>query len=270
MHSSWLSVLAALGMLLVPVADAVAQQRQPRAVKPSRVEIGGGLGMGRTVRRRHARCDVHRQSTGRRTGSVRLLSGERAHRSGLVGSGWVGFNVTDSVGIEAGFAYSQPSLRTDITADVEGAPPTSIVTTTFTQTQVEGNVLYHFNRSRFDNDKTVPFLFAGAGVLTQRDSEDGIDETGQIYQAGIGFKWFSRVEQLRAKGVGVTRSTSATCSATAASTIPKDGARLSPSTRRRRLRSEDRRHRFSSSRAPEGVISPRLGWRRQPRSRPVP
>ena len=49
----------------------------------------------------------------------------------------------------------------------------------------------------------MPFLFAGAGVLTQRDSEDGIDETGQIYQAGIGFKWFSRVEQLRAKGVGL-------------------------------------------------------------------
>lgn len=203
MHSSWLSVLAALGMLLVPVADAVAQQRQPRAVKPSRVEIGGGLGW-------VGQSDAGTRDatfTGNQPGDdpdpfvFFRVNGRTS--SGLVGSGWVGFNVTDSVGIEAGFAYSQPSLRTDITADVEGAPPTSIVTTTFKQTQVEGNVLYHFNRSRFDNDKTVPFLFAGAGVLTQQDSEDGIDETGQIYQAGIGFKWFSRVEQLRAKGVGL-------------------------------------------------------------------
>ena len=149
-------MLAALGMLLVPVADAVAQQRQPRAVKPSRVEIGGGLGwVGQSDAGTRDATFTGNQPGDEPDPFVFFQVNGRTS-SGLVGSGWVGFNVTDSFGIEAGFAYSQPSLRTDITADVEGAPPTSIVTTTFTQTQVEGNVLYHFNRSRFDNDKTCP------------------------------------------------------------------------------------------------------------------
>ena len=129
------------------------------------------------------------------------------------------------------------------------------MTTTFKQTQVEGNVLYHFNRARFDNDKTVPFLFAGAGVLTQRDSEDGIDETGQIYQAGIGFKWFSRVEQLRAKGVGLRLDFRY---------VLRDGG-VDYSEGWRSFVAINATTTFAA------VLSDRrLGWRRQPRSRPVP
>ena len=123
--------------------------------------------------------------------------------SGLVGSGWAGVNITGSIGVEVGFAYSRPSLKTTITDDVEGAADTSIVTATFNQTQVEGNILYHFNKARYDDDRTVPFVFAGAGVLKQRNTSDGIDETGQVYQAGLGFKWFSRIRQLRARGIGI-------------------------------------------------------------------
>ena len=197
------SLLVVLCALLLPASTAVAQQRQPRAVKPSRVEIGGGLGwVGQSDAGTRDATFTGNQPGDNPDPFVFFQVNGRT-RSGLVGSGWVGANVTDSVGVEVGFAYSRPSLRANITADVEGAPATTIVTSTFSQTQVEGNILYYFNRSRFDNDKTVPFVFGGAGVLKQRDSEENLDETGQIYQAGIGFKWFSRIQQLRAKGVGV-------------------------------------------------------------------
>ena len=197
------TLLTGFCVLLVPAADAAAQVRQRRAVKPSRVEIGGGVGwVGQSDAGTRDATFTGNQPGAEPDPFVFFQVNGRT-RSGLVGSGWVGANVTDAVGVEVGFAYSRPSLRANITADVEGAPPTTIVTSTFSQTQVEGNVLYHFNNARFDNDKTVPFVFGGAGVLTQRDSEDEIDETGSIYQAGIGFKWFSRVEQLRAKGIGL-------------------------------------------------------------------
>jgi hypothetical protein len=197
------SLLAGLCVLLVPAADSAAQVRQRRAVKPSRVEIGGGVGwVGQSDAGTRDATFTGNQPGAEPDPFVFFQVNGRT-RSGLVGSGWLGANVTDAIGIEVGFAYSQPSLRANLTADVEGAPATTIVTSTFSQTQVEGNILYHFNNARFDNDKTVPFVFGGAGVQAQRDSDESIDETATIYQAGIGFKWFSRIEQLRTKGLGL-------------------------------------------------------------------
>jgi outer membrane protein with beta-barrel domain len=197
------SLLAGLCVLLLPAADAAAQVRERRAVKPSRFEIGGGVGWVGQSDAGTRDATFTSNQPGEDPDPFVFFQVNGRTRSGLVGSGWVGANVTDSVGVEVGFGYSQPSLRANITADVEGAPETTIVTSTFTQTQVEGNVLYYFNNARFDNDKTVPFIFGGAGIQMQRDTGEDIDENAAIYQAGIGFKWFSRIERLRAKGMGL-------------------------------------------------------------------
>ena len=198
----WRRLVVGVCGLLVPAATAIAQEDRP-VVRPSRAEVGVGIGW-------VGQSDLGTRDaifTGNSPGAepepfVFFRVNERT-RSGLVGSGWAGVNLTDSVGVEVGFAYSQPSLKTTITDDVEDAADTSIVTATFNQTQVEGNILYHFNKARYDNDRTVPFVFAGAGVIKQRDTSEGIDETAQLYQAGLGFKWFSKIRQLRARGIGL-------------------------------------------------------------------
>ena len=202
MRRVWRRLVVGVCGLLVPAATAIAQEERP-VVRPPRAEVGVGIGW-------VGQSDIGTRDatfTGNLPGAepdpfVFFRVNERT-RSGLVGSGWVGVNATDSIGVEVGFAYSRPSLKTNITDDVEGAADTSIVTSTFNQTQVEGNILYHFNKARYDDDRTVPFVFAGAGVLKQRNTSDGIDETGQVYQAGLGFKWFSRIRQLRARGIGI-------------------------------------------------------------------
>lgn len=197
------SLLVLLCLLLVAAAEVAAQPRARREVKPSRVEVGGGVGWVGQSDAGTRDATFTGNAPGEEPDPFVFFRVRGRTRSGLVGSGWVGVNVSDSVGVEAGFAYSRPSLRADIQADVEGAPDTTIVTSTFTQTQVEANVLYYFNNARFDADKTVPFVFGGAGVLTQRDSADDLDETARIYQGGIGFKWASRIERLRSKGLGL-------------------------------------------------------------------
>jgi len=198
----WRRLVVAVCGLLVPAATAIAQQERP-VVRSPRAEVGVGIGW------------VGQSDAGTRdatfTGNLPgaepdpfvFFRVNGRTRSGLVGSGWAGVNITGSIGVEVGFAYSRPSLKTTITDDVEGAADTSIVTATFNQTQVEGNILYHFNKARYDDDRTVPFVFAGAGVITQRDTSEGIDETGQLYQAGLGFKWSSKIRQLRARGIGL-------------------------------------------------------------------
>jgi Outer membrane protein beta-barrel domain len=202
MRAVWRRLVVGVCGLLVAAATAIAQEERP-VVRPPRAEVGVGIGW------------VGQSDAGTRDATFTgNLPGDEPDpfvffrvngrtRSGLVGSGWAGVNVTDSVGVEVGFAYSRPSLKTNITEDVEGAANTSIVTATFNQTQVEGNILYHFNKARYDNDRTVPFVFAGAGVIKQRDTSEGIDETAQLYQAGLGFKWSSKIRQLRARGLGL-------------------------------------------------------------------
>jgi hypothetical protein len=119
-------------------------------------------------------------------------------------SGWIGGNVSQLIGVEGGFQYSRPDLRTRITADVEGAADATIDARLITQSIVEGNVLVYVNAGRFDQERTVPFLLVGAGFLRQTSSEESLDETGRIYQAGVGFKWVSGITRARrARGPGM-------------------------------------------------------------------
>ena len=125
-------------------------------------------------------------------------------RSGPVGFFTVGVNLSPTWGVEGGFQYSNPTLSLKVDQDVEQVPPIEITTATYRQYTAEGNVVYHLNRSRFDNRKTVPFLLAGAGLLQQNDADSGVDETGHYYQAGFGFKWFSSISRRgRAGGAGM-------------------------------------------------------------------
>jgi hypothetical protein len=125
-------------------------------------------------------------------------------RSGPVGSFAIGVNVSPTWGVEGGFQYSNPTLSVKLDRDVENVPETEITAATYRQYAAEGNLVYHFNRNRFDNRKTVPFLLAGAGQIQQRDADSGIEETGRYYQAGFGFKWFSNISAIgRARGAGL-------------------------------------------------------------------
>lgn len=184
-------------------ADSAAQLVRP-PVRLPRVEVGGGIGwVGQSdVGTRDATFTSNQP--GEEPVPVTLFKVNGRTRSGPVASGWIGINLTNALGIEGVFHYSRPSLSADISADVEGAPNLTLVASSFTQTLIEGNLLYHFNRARFDNEHTVPFVLVGAGSLRQKNSDEGIDEVGQIYQAGIGFKWTSLIDaRRRARGVGL-------------------------------------------------------------------
>lgn len=190
--------------VLAHATESAAQRRSAPPVRPPRVEAGGGIGwVGQSdVGTRNATLTSN--ATGEDPDPFTFFRVVGRTRSGVVGSGWLGVNLTQAMGVEAAFHYSRPSLRAVINDDVEEAPDTTIIAEAFTQTLVEGNFLYHFNQARFDNGHTVPFVLAGAGSFRQRQQNEGVTQTGAIYQAGVGFKWTSRIDRLRhAKGLGV-------------------------------------------------------------------
>jgi len=195
------SAIVLAGVLAI-APDAAAQGRGP-VVRPSRVEIGGGAGwFGQSdVGTRDATFVANLPGPPQPFTFFEVVG---KTRSGVVGTAWAGVNLSRAFGVEAGYQYSRPTLSAVIRNDVESTPQTTLTAASFTQYIVEGNLLYHFNRARFDDRHTVPFVLVGAGYLEQRQSDDAVKETGTIYQAGVGFKWTAKIDRaLRAHGFGI-------------------------------------------------------------------
>ncbi len=197
----WLSAALVLGAAFDPAA-ASAQAAPDVQVRPPTVEVSAGIGY--VGQADSGTRDATMTANG--LGSLDPITFFRANgktRSGPVGVGSVGINLTRSIGVEGGFQYSRPSLSVELDEDVEDTPSVTIEGAAFEQYVTEGNLVYHFNGARIDETRTVPFVLAGAGVIRQ-DADDGTSETGTIYQAGLGFKWFSKVAQSgRAHGAGM-------------------------------------------------------------------
>jgi hypothetical protein len=181
---------------------AMAQDEAPPPVRPPAVEIGGGIGwVGQADAGTRDATMTANQPGGSEPLTFFQVTGKT--RSGPVGVGIVGVNFSRRFAVEGGFQYSRPRLTVGIDEDVESTPSVSIEGDAFDQFVTEGNVVFHFNEARFDDRRTVPFVLAGVGAFRQ-EAEDGTSENGTIYQAGVGFKWFSGISRTgRANGLGM-------------------------------------------------------------------
>jgi hypothetical protein len=188
--STRLATLVLLTLVSSPIA-AMAQNEAEPPVRPPTVEIGGGIGwFGQAdAGTRDATMTANQPGN---PGRLNFFSATGKTRSGPAGVGIIGVNFSRHFGVEGGFQYSRPRLVIDVDEDVEHTPGVTIEGDAFDQFVAEGNFIYHFNQARFDNRRTVPFVLAGVGALRQK-TDDGITENGTIYQAGLGFKWFSGI-----------------------------------------------------------------------------
>ena len=196
--------LIAAGVLSWSVAfPALAEaQAEARAIRPPAVEVGGGIGWVGQADAGTRDASMTANALGE-PAPVRFFSASGKTRSGPVGVGTIGINVSRRFGVEGGFQFSRPILSVRVGQDVEQTPAATVEGPSFEQYVGEGNVVYHFNNARFDDRKTVPFLLAGAGVLRQK-ADDGTTERGTIYQVGLGFKWLSSLSRTgRAQGLGM-------------------------------------------------------------------
>src|SRR5688572_16054228 len=184
--------MVTVALSVLAIADiAVAQQTGP--VRPPAVEVGGGIGyVGQAEAGTHD-ATMTGNFPGDDPDPLIFFATSGKTRSGPVAFVQLGVNVSPAWGVEGGFQYSNPAISLKVSEDIENVAPVEISLADFRQYAAEGNVVYHLNRYRYDQRKTVPFLLAGAGVLRQRDAETSAEETARYYQAGLGFKWFSGI-----------------------------------------------------------------------------
>src|SRR5262245_32661980 len=101
----------------------------------------------------------------------------------------VTFNASRTFGIEGAFTWTRQKAETRITSDAEGVPNTTL-TEDLSTYFVEAAAVVHLNRLQFARGRGVPFVFGGGGYLRQLDGESILIDTGTVFHAGGGVKYF--------------------------------------------------------------------------------
>ena len=101
----------------------------------------------------------------------------------------VGYAVTPRTVVEFGLAYTRPHLAVSISDDVE-APSQELPGETLEQYVIGGGITWQ-PPIRLGH-RLAPFVLGGAAFLRQLHEDRTLAETGQIYYAGAGARYFLR------------------------------------------------------------------------------
>jgi len=113
------------------------------------------------------------------------------------------FNVTRTFGLEGVVTWTRQTAETEVTSDAEEVPNTT-VTEDLSTYFVEGAAVLHLRGLTFAHGRGMPFIFGGGGYLRQLDGDSILVDTGSVFHAGGGVKYFfsSRTSGF-IRGIGV-------------------------------------------------------------------
>ncbi|MEZ5287242.1 MAG: hypothetical protein R2712_21060 [Vicinamibacterales bacterium] len=187
---------AALGVAL-SAAPAAAQGSAP-ALRAHRVSVSGGLTWTGGYDVGDAAAVLRGNGVGATPPSFTLLQADSRIGPAAGGDVRIGFALSPSLTIESGFGYSRPGLTTRVSADPEAAPIT-LDPERLSQFLVEAGIVWQVPGPVVAG-RLRPFVSAGGGYLRQLYSERTLVETGRVFHAGGGMRYWLR------GGDGVRRS----------------------------------------------------------------
>lgn len=114
--------------------------------------------------------------------------GEYASSAG--GRATIGYNVTRTFAVEAGVAYSPSSIRFVVSDDSELGSGFTSPGQRLSEYFFDGAVLVHLAPLAFAKGRARPFILGGGGYLRQLHSGKAVVETGQVFYAGGGVKYW--------------------------------------------------------------------------------
>ena len=112
----------------------------------------------------------------------------------------LGFAVTPRLVLEAAGSFGRPRLGVDISRDVEAAGQ-RLAGERLQQYVIDGALVWQLPLRL--GPRARPFLVGGAGYLRQLHEDRTLVETGQVYYAGLGARFWIRGGTGRARSVGL-------------------------------------------------------------------
>lgn len=113
----------------------------------------------------------------------------------------VGFALTPGLTIEGGLSYQRPGITTELSEDAEAAPVT-IDAEQVAQYLFDAAVTWQIPQVRIGS-RLRPFVMAGGGYLRQLYDERTLVETGSVYYAGGGLRYWLHGGDGQARSIGL-------------------------------------------------------------------
>jgi len=167
------------------------------------VSLGGALVGAQPLGDRRASFTENRAPSG---GRLTYFDAAMRLESAPLVSARLSFRALGGLWLEGGLAAGPRRLSTSLSNDFENAAARTI-RTDLSELQLEGGVRWDVGALTFLRERGVPFLFAGAGHLSQApvgESSSSLERTGRTYVAGAGVVYrFVSPAQGWLKGAGV-------------------------------------------------------------------
>jgi hypothetical protein len=147
------------------------------------VTFAGGFGLGDSA------AELTRNTTSGST-SFDLFTSDSELGTAFGIGGRLGYYLSPKLAIEGGVSWSQPVLTINLTGDTEGAPDIESEET-LDRWIIDGAVVWHFTQARAGRPSPLmPFVFGSIGYLRELHEGQQLVETGVVYQAGGGVKYW--------------------------------------------------------------------------------
>lgn len=189
--------LAALTVLVVVPSIALGQTAP--ALRTHHVTLDAGWLVSGSYDVGRATAQLRGNTPGSAPASVPLFRADSRLNASAAPQIRVGFALTRRVAVEATAALARPRIGVSISGDPE-ASSVELPGERLEQYQLEGGLSWQLPRAF---GRLAPFVSAGGGYLRQLHEDRTLAETGQVYYAGGGARFWLRGGSARSKAIGV-------------------------------------------------------------------
>jgi hypothetical protein len=179
-----------VALVAVLCAPITAQAQDAPALRQHQFALGGGLAWAGGYDIGDATAQLRGTTT---APTFTLFTAKSRITPAISPELHVGFAVTRRIAVEFGFAVSRPHVGVSIAGDQE-APAQELVGEQLNQYLIGGGVTWQFplKPSVRIGPRLAPFVSGGAAFLRQLHEDRTLAETGQVYYAGGGARYFLR------------------------------------------------------------------------------
>jgi hypothetical protein len=187
-------------LVLVLSCASIASAQDAPSLRAHRVVFDGGIAWSGSYSIGDLDAQLRGNGTGTAPPPVTWFTASSEVASAVSAIARIGFTLSPSLMVEGGAVFGMPRIATSIRGDAES-----------TQQQLEGEQLQEY---LFDGalvwqlpfkmgSRMRPFVMGGAGYLRQLHEERTMVETGQLYYAGVGARYWLRGGSGTGRSLGV-------------------------------------------------------------------
>jgi hypothetical protein len=194
--------LVAACLVLAGARPTMAQDAGP-SLRPHRFTVAAGVALLGGYDIGSVSATLRRSQPGTTTpGPLTLFAADGAIERAPSVEARVGFTVSPTIAIEFGGSYSRPTVAVDITSDDEAGDSPRLTDQRLSQYVVDVSALWQISQLKLGR-RARPYLTAGGGYLRQLDVDRVRAQTGKIFHAGAGIRYWLRGGDARGRALGL-------------------------------------------------------------------